>query len=138
MVLNPDRIRAKLQDISRALERLERFRTMSRDGFLADEDAQDIARSRLLTAMEAALNICFHLSAKKLNRVPEGYGECFLTLGAAGLIDRSLSKRLGTMAGFRNRLVHVYWDVDYGQVYDIIIHDLKDLALFCREMVDLL
>jgi len=56
-MLNPDRIRAKLQDISGALERLDRFRTMSREGFLADEDAQDIARSRLLTAMEAALNI---------------------------------------------------------------------------------
>ncbi len=137
-MLNPDRIRAKLQDISGSLERLDRFRTMSREAFLADEDAQDIARSRLLTAIEAALNICFHLSAKKLAQVPEGYAECFLTLGKAGLVEPSLAKRLGTMAGFRNRLVHVYWDVDYGQVYDIIINDLKDLELFCREVAELL
>ena len=111
---------------------------MSRDAFLANEDAQDIARSRLLTAIEAALNICFHLSAKKLALVPEGYAECFLTLGKAGLIEPSLAKRLGTMAGFRNRLVHVYWDVDYGQVYDIIVHDLEDLEIFCREVAELL
>jgi len=137
-MLNPDRIRAKLQDISGALERLDRFRTMSREAFLANEDAQDIARSRLLTAMEAALNVCFHLSAKKLARVPQGYTECFLTLGKAGLIEPSLAERLGTMAGFRNRLVHVYWDVDYGQVYDIIVNDLEDLKLFCQVVAELL
>jgi uncharacterized protein YutE (UPF0331/DUF86 family) len=57
--------------------------------------------------------------------------------GKSGLIELSLAKRLGTMAGFRNRLIHVYWDVDYGQVYDIITHDLKDLDLFCREVVKL-
>ena len=98
-MLNPDRIRTKLQDISRALERLRRFRSMNREAFLSDEDAQDIARSRLLTAMEAALNICFHLSAKKLKQVPEGYAECFVALGKAGIIEPSLAKRLRAMVG---------------------------------------
>ena len=71
-MLNPDRIRAKLQDISSALERLDRFRTMSREAFLADEDAQDIARSRLLTAMEAAADFPGKVGNEKANALLTG------------------------------------------------------------------
>lgn len=34
------------------------------------------------------------------------------------------------MARFRNLLVHVYWTIDYGQVYDIIATRLDDLRVF--------
>lgn len=127
---DPDRVRLKLEDISASLNRLRRFRDMDREAFLADEDSQDIARSRLLTAMEAALNLCYHLAAKGLDRVPEEYAQCFTILADASLIDSSLAERLARMARFRNRLVHLYWAVDYSEVYDIILHDLEDLSSF--------
>jgi uncharacterized protein YutE (UPF0331/DUF86 family) len=111
---------------------------MSREAFLEDEDAQDIARSRLLTAMEAALNICYHITAKRLQRVPDDYAQCFLLLGEAGLIPSDLAERLSRMARFRNRLVHLYWDIDYGQVYGLITKDLDDLERFSREIALLL
>jgi len=138
VILNHDRIRSKLDDISRALVRLRRFQSMSREAFLEDEDAQDIARSRLLTAMEAALNICYHITAKRLQRVPDDYAQCFLLLGEAGLIPSDLAERLSRMARFRNRLVHLYWDIDYGQVYGLITKDLDDLERFSREIALLL
>jgi len=132
--LNHDRIRSKLNDISAAINRLNKFQSLDRGAFLADEDSQDIARSRLLTAIEAALNICYHLSAKKLQRVPEDYAQCFTLLGESRLIPLQLAERLAVMARFRNRLVHLYWDIDYGQVYDIIRNDLGDLDAFAREV----
>ena len=138
MRLNHDRIRDKLQDINRSVERLKRFQRSGRDHFLADEDSQDIARSRLLSGIEAALNICFHVSAKKLRIVPEDYGDCFANLGQAKLIDPSLAERLADMARFRNRLVHLYWDIDYNNVYDIIEHHLTDLEDFSSQIADLL
>lgn len=138
MKLNHDRIRSKLDDISRSLSRLRKFTSMRRAAFLADEDSQDIARSRLITAMEAALNICFHVAAKRLHRIPDDYAQCFLLLAEAGLIPPELAERLSLMARFRNRLVHLYWDVDYSQVYDMIIHDLDDLERFCHAMAVLL
>ncbi len=136
--LDHDRIRDKLQDIHRSVARLKRFRESGRDHFLADEDSQDIARSRLLSAIEAALNICFHVTAKKLKVVPEDYGDCFRHLGQANLIDLSLAGRLADMARFRNRLVHLYWDIDYNGVYDIIEHHLRDLEDFSAQIADLL
>lgn len=137
MKLNPDRIRTKLQDISKSLARLRRFREMSREDFLSDEDSQDIARSRLLTAIEAALNICYHVTAKKLNQVPEDYAQCFKSLGDARLIDRVLAGKLSKMARFRNRLVHLYWDIDYAQIYDFIQHDIDNLQEFSNQILQI-
>jgi uncharacterized protein YutE (UPF0331/DUF86 family) len=135
MTLDHDRIRSKLNDISKSLDRLRKFRSLSREEFLENEDSQDIARSRLLTAIEAALNVCYHIAARKLRRVPEEYGQCFPILAEAGLIPIDLASRLTAMARFRNRLVHLYWDVDYGAVYDIVSADIEDLALFADAMV---
>ena len=42
------------------------------------------------------------------------------------------------MARFRNLLVHVYWKVDYGQVYEVLVRDLGDLRVFAGAMARLL
>ena len=131
--LNEDRIRGRLNDISQSISRLRQILAMDREAFLADQDSQDIARSRLLTAIEAALNLCFHVAAKKLRRVPEEYAQCFTILAEANLISRTLAERLGAMARFRDLLVHLYWNVDYGQVYDILPNNLEDLEDFATE-----
>ncbi len=106
---------------------------MGREAFLVSEDSRDIARSRLLTAIEASLNICYHVAAKKLQRIPDEYAQCFLILAESNLIEWDLAQRLAAMARFRNRMVHLYWDIDYVQVYDVILNDLDDLEVFaCR------
>jgi uncharacterized protein YutE (UPF0331/DUF86 family) len=105
---------------------------MERGAFLADQDSQDIARSRLLTAVEAALNLCYHVCAKRLERVPDEYAQCFKLLGENDLIPVDLAARLAAMARFRNRLVHLYWDIDYGQVYDFLAEGLEDLEAYSK------
>ena len=120
MSLNPDLIRARCAEIDSSLVRLEAFRSLSREQFLSDQDVLDVACYRLLIAIESALALCFHVSAKRLQQVPEEYAGCFSTLERAGLIPPDLSSRLQQMARFRNLLVHVYWKIDYGQVYDEI------------------
>jgi uncharacterized protein YutE (UPF0331/DUF86 family) len=42
------------------------------------------------------------------------------------------------MARFRNLLVHVYWKIDYVQVYEIISTRLADLRVFRTTMVELI
>lgn len=130
MSLNPDLIRARCAEIDSSLARLEEFRRLSREQFLSDQDALDIACYRLLIAIESALALCFHVSAKRLHQVPEEYAGCFGALEQAGLIPVDLSCRLQRMARFRNLLVHVYWKINYGQVYDIIATRLDDLRVF--------
>lgn len=131
MDLNVDLIEGRFQDIQQSLERLEQIKALSREAFLADQDVLDLTCYRLLVAIEAALQICFHVSARRLNRVPEEYAECFAVLGEADILSQELSRNLQQMARFRNLLVHVYWKMDYDRVYDILDR-LDDLRAFVR------
>jgi uncharacterized protein YutE (UPF0331/DUF86 family) len=136
--LNPDLVRTRCGDIEDAVGRLEALRGMSRDAFLADRDAQDIAIRRLLVAIEAALNLCYHVSARRLRLVPEDFAGCFAALADAELIDADLGSRLQAMARFRNLIVHMYWRVDYGRVFDILTDGLTDLRTFAAAVARLL
>lgn len=138
MTLNPDLVRTRCQEIEDSLERLERIKTgMSRQQFLGDRDAQDIASYRLLVAIEAALGLCYHVAAKHLKKVPEEYAECFAILADAGIIPAALSGRLRQTARFRNLLVHMYWKVDYGLVYEILQAGLDDIRSFSKTIAGL-
>ena len=131
MTLNPDLIRTRCSKIEESVNRIERLQGFSRDAFLADQDTLDLACYRLLVAIEAALALCYHVSAKRLHLVPEEYAECFANLRDAGIIPADLTERLQQMARCRNLLIHMYWKIDYGQVYDILhrnLHDLRAIA----------
>ena len=138
MTLNHDLIRARFQDIQQSLDRLEAIRDLSLEAFLGDQDLRDVAHHRLLIAIEAALQICYHVCARRLRRVPEEYAGCFALLGEAGLLAPALSQNLQQMARFRNVLVHVYWQVDESQVYAILQSSLDDLRAFVKAVGALL
>ncbi len=138
MNLNQELIRTRCQEIEESLNRLEGIKVRPKEDFLKDQDAQDIACYRLLVAIEAALGLCYHVSAKHLKKVPEGYAECFAILADAGIIPTDLSENLQKMARFRNLLVHMYWKVDYATLYELIQHNLNDLRHFSETIVDLL
>jgi uncharacterized protein YutE (UPF0331/DUF86 family) len=138
MMLDADVVRGRCGEIEQAIERLTRIRAAGGGAFLADADARDIACYRLLLAIEAALALCYHVSARQLKRVPDDYAGCFAGLSQAGIIAADLSTRLQQMARFRNLLVHVYSEVDYGRVFDVLESDLDDLQAFSRAIARLL
>ena len=138
MTLNQELILTRCHEIEESLGRLEKIVKKSKSNFLEDRDSQDIACYRLLVAIEAALGLCYHVSAKKLTKVPGEYAECFAILADAGIISRELSEGLQRMARFRNLLVHMYWKIDYGSLYEIIQNNLDDLRRFSRVVAELL
>jgi uncharacterized protein YutE (UPF0331/DUF86 family) len=66
----------------------------------------------LLDAIESALSLCYHVSAKKLKKAPGDYVECFIILEDEEIIPRELSEKLKKIARFRNMLVHMYWKIE--------------------------
>jgi uncharacterized protein YutE (UPF0331/DUF86 family) len=135
MTLNFEKNYAKFRDIEESVARLKKFGEMSREDFLADRDGQDIASFRLIIATEAAIDTCLHVSAQLLKTVPEEYTACFHLLAENSLIDIDLAARLAPMVRFRNLLIHRYWHIDYGRIYEIIIGpDLDDLLDFMHQV----
>lgn len=137
MSLNAERLADFISDIERARERLRPLGAMPLEKFMASEDSQDIARSRLLVAIQAALGICYHICAQETRHVPRDYADCFRTLGKAGIIETELAERLASMAKFRNLLVHVYWDADFRLVHRFIREGFDDLDAFVHEVARL-
>ena len=135
MTLDRELLLRRCDEITDACERLERIAAIPKDSFLADQDTRDIASYRLLVAIEASLNICYHVCSKQLTKVPENYAQCFELLGEAGIISVELSNTLQRMARFRNLLVHVYYHVDDEQLYEIIGNHLGDLRQFCNAIM---
>jgi uncharacterized protein YutE (UPF0331/DUF86 family) len=138
MSLNPELIRTRCQEIEESITRLNDIKRKTKEEFLNDRDTQDIASYRLLVAIEAALNLCYHVAAKRLKKVPEEYAECFAILSDAGIIPVDLSERLQKTARFRNLLVHMYWTIDYAIVYEIIQNNLQDINNFSKVVASLL
>jgi uncharacterized protein YutE (UPF0331/DUF86 family) len=138
MGLNTDLIYNRFREIKQSLERLEALREIPRETFLADQDILDVTCYRLLIAIEAALQICFHVNAQQLRQAPESYSDCFALLEKADVLPSSLTRNLQHMARFRNMLVRTYWDVDNGRVYEIFQGHLDDLRQFVRAIERLL
>lgn len=138
MTLNPDVVRSRCGDIEDACTRLARFAAMPVETFVADRDAVDAASYRLLVGMEAALTLCYHVSAKHLRQVPEQYAACFDTLRDAGVIAPDLTDKLKAMARFRNLLVHMYARVDAARLHSILQDHIKDLRQFAQKVAALL
>ena len=137
MTLNPDIVRARASEIEESVARLDRFAPLTVDEFISNQDAVDVACYRLMVAIEAALALCYHVSARRLRKAPEDYASCFAVLQEAALLPADLTARLQRMARFRNLLVHMYWKIDYERVHGIIQHDLQDLRAFVAVVVGL-
>ena len=137
MTLNPDVVRGRCGDIEDALSRLAPFAAMPVNEFVADRNAVDAACYRLLVGIEAALSLCYHVSAKHLRQVPEQYAACFTTLLDAGILGAELALRLQAMARFRNLLVHMYARVEPTRIHEILREHLGDLRAFAHAIARL-
>jgi len=102
--------------------------------FMGDPDKIGSAKYHFIVAIEASIDICNHTISRNGYRVPEDYADTFKVMGEVGAFDPGFSGELAKMAKFRNRLVHLYWEVDDTQVYDILRKRLGDFKKFLDAM----
>jgi len=131
---NGDRMQSILSEYLQAVKRLEELAALKEEEFLTDPHKIASAKYHLVICIEAAIDLGNHLIARNRLRVPEGYADTFRILGENGLFTQDFVVRLTTMAGFRNRLVHRYWDVDNKKVFIILQENLPDLHQFIDEL----
>jgi uncharacterized protein YutE (UPF0331/DUF86 family) len=46
------------------------------------------------------------------------------------LVDAEFAERLQRMARFRNRLIHIYWDINDETIYNLLQEDVRDIEEF--------
>jgi uncharacterized protein YutE (UPF0331/DUF86 family) len=117
--------------------RKKKFKDFENDAIL-----QGSSERFLQLAIESCLNIGNRLISleqfRKPTDTPETYADIFVQLRNIGVIDHSFCDRFVKMAKFRNRLVHMYWEIDKKKVYEIIRDNLEDFKLFEQNVVEFL
>lgn len=139
MRLNAEKILKKCKDIDEALGQIEKFKSVPKEEFVENTDYKYIAYAGFVILTEALIDICFHISAKKLKKAPTEYAECFGILKENKLLEPAVADALQRMARFRNRLIHMYGKVDFGEVHDYISGSLwaiKDFKETLKSLMD--
>ena len=127
-----------LSNLRRYVTELSRLAETEREAFLADMDKIGNAKYHFVVAIECCIDIANHTISSEGLRFPNNNADSFLVLVENGILDERLSANYIAMAKFRNRLVHLYWDVDDQQVYDCLQNSLGDLEAFIRSVASLL
>jgi uncharacterized protein YutE (UPF0331/DUF86 family) len=127
---NQDTIRRLISELEGALNRLRELTSLPQEDFLADPHKIASSKYHFIVAIEAAIDIGNHLISKNRWRTPEDYADTFRVLGEEGFFEELFVRELIRMAMSRNRLVHLYWEVDDREVYRILTNRLGDLKRF--------
>jgi len=92
----------------------------------------------LQTAIEAMIDLAYHISAKKYGHAPTDARDAMRVLLEQGIISRSNWRTYSSMIGFRNRIVHGYQEVSPERVYEIAKNELSDFDKFIQEIKSVL
>ena len=104
--------------------------------FIKDKILLGSAKYYLQVSIECCLDVANHIIASERLRAPRDYADSFKVIEEEGLVSGELGKRLQQMAKFRNRLVHLYGDIDDKNVHQYINKDVKDLVEFKSIVID--
>jgi uncharacterized protein YutE (UPF0331/DUF86 family) len=126
-------VRKITSEVLSALQRLEDLRKLSEEEFAADPHKVASAKYNLIVAIEGAVDLSNHIISKNGFRTPEDYADTFRVMEEKGVFDAEFTNSLIQMARFRNRLVHIYWDIDDAEIYRIIQTRLQDIKQFLKK-----
>lgn len=130
------KIRQKLDFLRKNLRTLKTFQQMSLEEFTNDP-INCLAATRVLQiSIEAIIDIANHIIAREGLGIPKTYQEAIGLLIANGYLPKENESNYRNMIKFRNRVVHLYEEVDEKEVYRIIINNLDDFTDFIRVMVE--
>lgn len=119
-----------VSELRKNVARLRDLAKLSQDKFLSDPDKIGSSKYHFIVAIESSIDMCNHVIARNGYRVPEDYGDTFRVMAEVGALDTDFSDELKNMAKFRNRLVHLYWEVDDQQLYEILRARLDNFKKF--------
>ncbi len=131
---NLDRVSRGVADILQAKEEMERILAVGKDAFLSDRKNSLALKYLLIQTVEAIADVCQHLLAKSKGVVCSGYVDCIAKAGENGVIEPALAANLRKLADLRNSLVHRYWVIDDGELFDQCTSNISDFTRFSSQV----
>ncbi len=117
----------RLAWVERMVAEIRSLPLADRDAFFADRRNLWTAESCLRRALEALLDLGRHILAKGFGVGVSEYKEIAVVLKERGVLSPDEADLLRVLAGYRNRLVHLYHEVSPEELYEICCQRLADL-----------
>jgi len=129
-MLNANSISLRLAKLDECIARLKEQQNISLDEYRANPVVQGSVERCFQVAIECCTDIASHLlSGYRLKR-PARRRDVFKVLAEAGYLDTEYAEVMARMVQLRNRLVHLYWDVDPERMYQYLQEDVVYLERF--------
>lgn len=129
--INTHKLRTLIEDIEKCRRELTQLTKCSKDEFVINRHLYAETEHYFRRALEGILTAGTHI----LSRLPsetKDYTAIILALGDAEIIPPDFAQRNLGLAGYRNRLVHLYWQVEPPELYDTIREHLEDIGKFAE------
>ena len=137
-MVKPEKVASILNNLRGYREKLEKLAAFSEGEFLHDFTKVESAKHLLQVSIETCLDIAHHIVAEGGYRNPEDSYDSFVVLNEEKILPDDFMPTLREMVSFRNRVVHLYWDVDDKVVYRIVQNNLADIDRFASLIADYL
>jgi len=137
-MVDRDKIEGLIRHLQEYTGLLREIAQQDRAAFLKDHKSIGSARYYLQVSIETCINIANHIIATERLRAPHDYRDSFTVLNEAGILPPELTQTMRELAGLRNLLVHVYWDVDDGMIFEGIHGELQDFEAFVAHIMTVL
>jgi uncharacterized protein YutE (UPF0331/DUF86 family) len=134
-VVDPNRVRAKLAALDTYLARLRELAAMAPDAYVAGHAYE--GRYLVQASAQVCIDLANHLIASRGWPTAPEFRVAFERLREHHVLDPDHAERLQDLTGLRNRLVHLYDDVDDGLVHEAVRDGLVDLERFAAAIAAL-
>lgn len=134
-MVDRDKIEGLIRHLQQYTAYLQEIVVQDQGEFLGDPRSIGSARYYLQVSIETCINIANHIIATDRLRGPKDYKDSFQVLNEAGILPDDFTRTMRELAGLRNLLVYLYWDVDDQMVYEGIRSELGDFETFVEFIV---
>ena len=138
--MTPSKIRAEV-----VAERIAGIRDMTEsigklplsgfDEFVSDPRNVAAAESYLRRAVEALLDLGRHILSKGFGIAVAEYKDIGIKLSEENVLSRDHGALLRRIAGYRNRMVHFYHEINREELYRLCGNNLKDIDILLEELI---
>ena len=130
-----EKVSRKFIQLDEYLVILDEIAKVPENTFLKDKILIGSAKYYLQISIECCLDVANHIIAAERYRAPKDYADSFTVLEEKGLFQQGLGQNLRQMTKFRNRLVHLYGEIDDKFVYEFIKTDVGDIRKFRKIII---
>ncbi|OLN30779.1 type VII toxin-antitoxin system HepT family RNase toxin [Desulfosporosinus metallidurans] len=132
-----EKLAFQMRQISKNLGRLKEVAKTSREDYLNNSILQSASERYLQLCIESCINLGNRLiSILQVDQqfdAPKTYADVFREL-EKHRITQNLEPAMIEITKFRNRLVHVYWEISPEVVYNIIHGNLEDINRYLSRL----